>query len=164
MREAVRKFKETVEIQSSLLNKIRSHPYYRTSLLVGLILVVACFHIWQRVQVVHLVHEVSLLKQDNASLLDNKKKLYSSITQLSSSERIQSYAVDSLGLKPVSADRMLTLKLKNIKPQQPDELQRMFSALKRVTDFLPVVEETKAQAGMIEDIKIDTNLNHWDEK
>lgn len=164
MREAVRKFKETVEINSSTFNKIRSHRYFPITVLFCLSLMVACFHVWQRVKVVTLAKEIGGLKQENAALLDDKKKLYSELASLSTASRIEQFAVDSLGLKPVEADRLLTLERKEIIPSQPDELSQMMTAIKRIADFLPVIEETRAKAGVVEDIKIDSSINGWEKK
>lgn len=161
MKEAVRKFKETVEIKSSRFNKIRSHRYFSVTVFALCALLVFCFHVWQRVRVVNLVHEVGLLRQEYDSLLDNKKKLHSAIARLSTATRIQSFAADSLGLKPVPAEQLLTLLPARQRQHRPDELQQMFTALKRFADYMPVVEETKVKAGVIEEIEVDSNLNSW---
>lgn len=162
MREAVRKFKETVEIKSSRFNKLRSHRYFAVTVFAVCALLVFCFHVWQRVRVVNLVHEVSLLRQENESLLDSKKKLHSKISRLSTATRIQIYASDSLGLQPVPAEHLRTLMPLRQRQHQPDELQQMITTFQRFADFMPVVEETKAKAGIIEDIEIDSTLNSWD--
>ena len=164
MKLTVRKFKETVEINSSTLNKLKSHRYFPISVLFCLFLVVACFHVWQRVRVVTLVKEISILKNDSGELLDNKKKLYSELVSLSTLSRIERYAVDTLGLKPIEAERLLTLLREDIVPVQPDELRQMMTAVKRIVEFLPVIEETRAKAGAVEDITIDSTINGWGEK
>lgn len=109
----------------------------------------------------NLVKEISSLKSENASLVDEKKKLYSDVASLSTASRIEKYAADTLGLKPVSAEKMLTLIKKNESPLAPDELELLFSAVKRVSEFLPVIEETKASARGVEDIIIDSTDNSW---
>ena len=40
----------------------------------------------------------------------------------------------------------------------------MLAAVKRVTDFLPVIERTRANANVVEDITIDSTINGWGEK
>lgn len=161
MRETVRKFKETIEIRTSIFNRLRSHKYFPMTVLFVIFLSTACFHIWQRVRVMNLVKEISSLKSENASLVDEKKKLYSDVASLSTASRIEKYAADTLGLKPVSAEKMLTLIKKNESPLAPDELELLFSAVKRVSEFLPVIEETKASARGVEDIIIDSTDNSW---
>ncbi len=161
MKQAVRKFKETVEINSSTINKLKSHKYFSVSLLFFSLLVVACLHIWQQATVVALVKDISHLKKENDVLLDSKKKLYSDIASLSTSSRIERYAFDSLGLRLVDADRMLTLVPLKAIPSQPDELEQMLTAIKRVAEFLPVIEATRAKAGAVEDIKVDSSVNGW---
>lgn len=164
MRQAVRKFKETVEINSSTINKLKSHKYFSLSLLFFSFLVVACFHLWQQATVVSFVKDISQLKKENHVLLDSKKKLYSDIASLSTSSRIEQYAVDSLGLRLVEADKMLTLIPHNVISSQPDELNQMLTALKRVAEFLPVIEETRAKAGAVENIILDSSVNNWGKK
>lgn len=164
MKHAVRKFKETVEINSSTINKLKSHKYFSVSILFFSFLVVSCFHLWQQATVASLGEDISLLEKENHVLLDSKKKLYSDIASLSTSSRIERYAADSLGLQLVDADRMLTLIPNKEVLSHPDELKQMLTALKRVAEFLPVIEETRAKAGAVENIKIDSSVNGWGEK
>jgi len=164
MKKAIRKFKETVEINSSLLNKLKSHRYFSISLLFSLFLAVACFHVWQRVQVVRLVKVNSQLNKENNDLLDSEKKLYAELALLSVSSRIEQYAKDTLNLQLVDAKRLLTLVRKDIVPSEPDELQEMMTAVKRIADFLPVIEATRAKAGVVENITVDSSINGMGEK
>lgn len=159
MKEAVRKFKETVEIKSSGFNRIKEHRYFPLGALLCVVLFAASFHVWQRVRVMTLVKEVGQLRSVNASLLDDKKKLYSDIASLTTSSRIEKYASDTLGLKPAQADRLFTLLKRNKISESKDELQVMMAALKRVTDYIPVVEQTRAAAKGVENIKIDSSLS-----
>ncbi len=164
MKQTIRKFKETVEINSSTLNKLKSHKYFSLSTLFVCFLIVCCFHIWQQAIVVSLVKDVSLLEKENLVLLDSKKKLYSKIASLSTSSRIERYAADSLGLRLVDADNMHTLVPDKIVLSQPDELQQMLTAVKRIAQFFPVIEETRAKAGAVENIKVDSSVNGWGKK
>lgn len=159
MKKAVRRFKETVEFESSILNSIRSHRYFSVTVLVCALLLAACVHIWQRVKVMELVREVSYLKRENASLLDDKKKLCSEIASLSMASRIERYASDSLGMRRVSADRLFTLIPKREKIAERDDLELMFSAIKRVADYVPVVSQARANASGVEDLKLDSLSN-----
>jgi cell division protein FtsL len=164
MKKTIRQFKETIEIKSSIFNRIRQHRYFPAVLLLTAVLSAACVHVWQRVKVMELVHEVALLKKENAGIMDAKKKLYSEMATLSMAGRIERYAEDTLGLKLVTADRMLTLvKEKEVTPP-PDELERMFSAIKRVTRYMPVVTPSTANAEGVEGIRVDSTLNRWGEK
>ena len=164
MKQTIRRFKETVDINSSTLNKLKSHKYFSLTSLFVCFLIVCCMHLWQQVTVVSLIKDVSKLEKENNVLLDNKKKLYSDIASLSTSSRIEQYASDTLGLKLVDADNMLTLVPNKVVPSQPDELQQMLTAVKRVAQFLPVIEETRAKAGAVENITIDSLVNGWGEK
>ena len=75
--------------------------------------------------------------------------------------RIEAYAEDTLGLKPVAADRMLTLVKEREVTPPPDELEQMFSAIKRVTKYMPVVTSATANAESVERIRVDSTLNRW---
>lgn len=157
MKETIRKFKETVEIRSSVFNRIRSHRYFPVTVLFCALLTAACIHIWQRVKVVELVKEVSLLRKENVSLLDDKKKTYSDIAALSMACRVERYAADTLGLRAVSADRLFTL-VRDNEPDisQPDDLDLMLSAINRVASFVPVISENQATAGTVGDLDLDS--------
>jgi len=157
MKEAVRKFKETVEIRSSVLNRLRSHRYFYVGLLVGAILLACCFHVWQRVRVIRLVKETSHLRAEKKSINDNYKKVCSDIAALSMSARIENYARDTLGMIPVKADHLYTLVKNKKEPSLPDdELMVMFSAVKRIAKYMPVVVESKASAGEAPAIRFDS--------
>lgn len=156
MRETVRKFKETVEIRSSVLNRLRSHRFFPPALLFLVFLSAACVHVWQRVKVVELVKDVSELQRENAELLDAKKKIHSEIAALSRSSRIESYATDTLGLKPVSADRLFTLVPNKVSYEQPDDLELLLYAINRVTESVPTISENRAMAGGVDNLKLDS--------
>ena len=109
MKRTIRNFKETIEMQSSLLNRFRSSRYIPIALLVAAFLTAAVVHIWQRVRVLDMVHEVSLLQQENEELADEVRKVYSDIARLTMASRIEKYAADKLGLQPVDPQAMFTL-------------------------------------------------------
>ena len=136
MKQAIRKFKETVDINSSTLNKLKSHKYFSLTALFVSFLIVCCLHLWQQATVVALLKDVSQLEKENHILLDSKKKLYSNIASLSTSSRIEQYAGDTLGLQLVEADNMLTLVPDEVVLSQPDELEQMLTAVKRIAQFL----------------------------
>ncbi len=156
MKETIRKFKETVEIRSSVINRIRSHRYFPVTLLLVVALSAACVHIWQRVKVVELVKEVSTLKTENAELLDLKKKVYADIASLSTASRIEKYASDTLGLKQIDPERLFTLVLDKADKVEQDDLDLMLYAINRVTEYVPRVSESSARAGGVDDLDLDS--------
>ncbi len=164
MKTTIRQLKETIEIKSSILNRIRTHRYFPAVLLFTVFLLAACVHVWQRVKVIELVREVGVLRKENADILDCKKKLYSDMAALATASRIEAYAEDTLGLKPVSSDRMLTLVKDKETAAPKDELDKMFSAIKRVTKYMPVVTPSTANAESVERIHVDSTLNKWGKK
>jgi cell division protein FtsL len=164
MKEAVRRFKETIEIKSTIFNRLRSHRYFSISVLVAACLFAACFHVWQRVKVIELVKEVSQLQAENKSLLDDYKKVHSDIASLSMASRIERYARDTLGLAPVEVDRLYTLVRGDRPAADHDELVVMLSAIKRVADYMPVVAETRADARVLHGVRFDSTSGQGADK
>jgi len=157
MARSVRRFKETVEMRTGVFQRIRSHRFVSVGVVALTLLVAACLHIWQRVIVIELAKDVASLKVENRSLVDDVKKVRSDIVALSTVTRLEKYAVDSLDLQPVAADRLFTLVRKSEKTIPADELKAMFSSIKRVADYFPVISDAHASAGMeLRPIKFDT--------
>jgi cell division protein FtsL len=154
--KSVRKYKETLEYRSLIFQRIRTHRYFPIIVLVGVLLVVGCIHIWQRVYVIKLVKEVSLLKAENISLTDDYKKVQSDIAALSMASRIETYSADSLGLQAITANRLFTLVKKTQQAESPDELTALMSSFKRVAKYVPVLSGSNATAGELETIKFDS--------
>jgi len=162
MKRTIRKFKETVEIQSSLLNRVRSSRYLPIAGLVTVVLLASCIHIWQRVRVLDLVHKVSLLEQENRNLADDVRKVYSDVASLSMSSRIQTYAADTLGLQTVPAENLFTLVTSGDRPSLADEFDKVVEGLKRATSYFPRVTETEANAGELRNPRIDSLARQGD--
>ncbi len=156
MRKPVRKLKETVEMRSSLLGRLRRHRYFPPGVLVLVFLLACFFHIWQRVKVIELVKDVGSLKTENAELVDAATKLNAEIASLCTAGRIEKYATDTLGLSPVTADRIYTLAEEHRVVTDPDELSTLMKAIERVTAYMPVISENQALAGDAARIKLDS--------
>jgi cell division protein FtsL len=159
MKKTVRKFKETVEIQSSFLQRLRSHRYFTVIVLAAAFLLVSCFYVWQRVRVLELVKDVSYLDKDHAELLDDLRKVRSDIGSLTLAARIEVFATDTLGMKPIDADRLFTLAPKKSNPDEPDDLAAMISAIRHVADYMPVISEAEVRADQLRIINVDTISN-----
>jgi cell division protein FtsL len=156
MKKTVRKFKETVEMQSSLLQRLRSHRYFTVIILAGACLLASCFYVWQRVRVLELVKDVSLLDKDQVELLDDLRKIRTDIASLSLAARIEMFATDTLGMKPIDAERLFTLAPKQSKLHESDDLAAMISAIRHVADYMPVISETEVRADELRIINVDT--------
>ncbi len=147
MARSVRKFSETLDLRRLPAVRIRSHRYFPIAMVVAAFLVLACSHIWQRVRVLTLVHETALLREQHRLLADAASKVHDDIASLSLASRIETYAVDTLGMIQVPVDRLYTLQFRDEEEEPVDELTRVFSSIKRVTDYLPVITESQATAG-----------------
>jgi len=158
MVNAVRSFWETINLRTSLLRRIRSHRYFPIALLAVALLSISCLHIWQRFTVLDLVRQASRLEQEHEEMLDNTKKMYSDIAELSMSQRIRRYAVDTLGMQPVSVDKLLTIEREEPTLSDPDDLAMLVSAVKRIASYLPVVSEETVSAAELRKVKIDSSI------
>ncbi len=157
MSRSVRQFKETIEMRRQSILNIRSHKYFPLSVVLAAFLLVACLHIWQRVHVIHLIWEVSQLSAENRNLVDETKKIQTDVSALSMASRIQSLATDSLGMKPMSSERLFTLSGEHKQaPPKSDELATVVTSIKRVVDYLPVITEAQAGAAEIQQLKFDS--------
>jgi len=152
----MRKFKETVEIRSSVINRLRSHRYFPVGVFMCAFLAAACFHVWQRVKVLELVKEVSYLRVENSDLVNNVKKVYSEISSLEMGSRIELYACDTLGLQPITADRLITLAPKKAQTYPQDQFALLKAGIKRALRYAPVVKQTSATASELRPIEIDS--------
>ena len=155
MKSAIRRFKETVEIQHSVINRLRSHRYFPAALLIAGMLVASCFHIWQRVQVLGLVTEVSRLQREQAALINELNRVRSNVASLSMASRVERYAVDSLGMEPVGAKRLFMLVRREAATTEIDQLQQIYSAARRLADYVPVLSQSRARAGNLESIMFE---------
>lgn len=147
MARSIRKFTQTVDLSALPFNRLRKHRYFPLTVVVAGVLLLGCLHIWQRVQVMTLVHETALLREKNRQLNQIELRLDDEVARLSVAGRIETYAADTLGLERVPATRLFTMVRKHESVEPADRLSQVFSSIKRVAEHLPVVSETQAQAG-----------------
>lgn len=164
MRQPVRKFKETVEIRTQVLYRLRSHRYYPIVLVVGCLLLAGSVHVWQRVKVMSLVKETAQLRAEHAALVDDAIKWDAQIASLLSARRIMTYAEDTLGMKPVKAENLYTLASGESNHAPPDELALMKRAIERIADHMPSLTESQATAGELRRIAVDSLLKNGDRR
>ena len=156
MKKAIRKFNETVEMQSSIFNRIKSNRYFPFALLSVFLLMAACIHIGQRGQGLDLVHDVSLLKIENRELVNDLRKVNSEIATLSKVSRIEQYAFDSLGLIKIDAEKLFTLVRPREDKPEVDNIAMVMTAIQRVATYIPSVSETQATAGELKQVIKDS--------
>jgi cell division protein FtsL len=159
MKDTIRLFKETVELQSSAGTKSRWRRYSVGTFLFLLLLSIACLLIWQRVRVLELVKEVDTLEQKREDLLDDSRKLRSEIAQLSAPTRVTGYAMDSLGMMPVPLDRFYAL----LPPDMGDttvrktEWAKLVGSAERLWVNIPGVEnDAEAFASGLDTLRLDS--------
>ena len=159
MRHTVRQFKEIVDINGSLFNRLRKNRYLPYALLTTVFLAAACIHIWQRVHVLKLVTEVSELTKENIKLDDALKKVNSEVARLSMATRVEKYAIDTLGMIHVPADRFYTLIPGDKMMHDKGDLEAMSEAVRRIVEYLPVTSENTAMAGEPSQIRNDSPIS-----
>ena len=155
MARSVRKFKETVELRSTFLQRLRSHRFVPVVAISVALLAAACLHVWQRVTVIELAKDTAVLRKTNRDLVDDVKKLQSDIAALSMPSRIETYAVDTLGMQRVDPDRLFTLVNTSEKDIPDDEFVAMVSTIRRVADFLPVNTVAEASNRELKPIRFE---------
>lgn len=158
MNRSVRTFKETVDMRRFSLRKLKSHRYAAAIGIGALLMALACAHIWQRVTVIQLAKDVTRLQTEHREILDQSRKLNSEISALSMAARIELYAVDSLGLESVPTGRLYTVltEKKSDHPVPADQYASLVSAIKRVSDHLPVLTQTEVSAEVIDSLRFDS--------
>jgi len=157
MARSVRKFTETIELRSLLFNRLKSHRYFPATVLALVVLAAACIHIWQRVVVISLVKEVSVLQKENLALVDDAHKIQTDIAALTMASRIERYAIDTLGLQRIRPDRLYTLIPESAGELSTDRLTTMISSIRRVAECLPVLTEAQAAAQELRPIRFETS-------
>ncbi|PWB75328.1 hypothetical protein C3F09_02905 [candidate division GN15 bacterium] len=157
MATSLRKFKETVEMRAGFFHRVRTHRHFSTGLVLAVFVIVACIHVWQRVHVIRLSQQVGALREENRNLIDATKKVRSEVAALSMGSRVESYAADSLGLLPVTAERLVIIdRDQPTKEVKADELGTVLSSIKRVSDHLPVLSEAQAEPAEFQPIRFDS--------
>lgn len=156
MSAPVRKFKETVDIQTHAFHRLRNRKYFPAAMLILAFLAVACFHVWQRVHVMSLVSEVAVSREENRELIDLTRKTHSEIAALSMNSRIEQFAHDSLGLSLVSADRLLTLQRPESAPRKQDRLELILTSLENVSKYLPTLSGNPVNAAEPSSVRFDS--------
>lgn len=147
MGRSIRKFSQTVNFSRLPFRRLRNHRYFPMAVVIAAGLFFACLHIWQRVQVMTLVHQTALLRERNHDLNQIMHKLDDDIIALSMASRIERYATDTLGLQRTPVNRLITIIDDRHEHVPTSELAQLFGSVQRVFDHFPVIGETEALAG-----------------
>jgi len=148
MKISVQRYRATGNLKNSLKKRLVSSRSLIPALIVSSIILLACLHIWQRVYVMGLVKEVSVLEKENKNLKDLVKKTRVEIVELSRLSRIEKIAVEELGLTRTSSENLFTLSV-NREEKKSEGLDDVVTSLKKIADNLPVLNETKAATNSI---------------
>ena len=148
MKISVQRYRATGNLKNSLKKRLVSSKSLIPAIILASIILLACLHIWQRVYVMGLVKEVSILERENKNLKDLVKKTHVEIVDLSRLSRIEKIAVEELGLTRTSSENLYTLCV-NREENNSEGLDEVVTSLKKIADNLPVLNETKAATSSI---------------
>lgn len=104
----------------------------------------ACTQIWQRVYILNLTAEVGDLRKERTTLQDLTKKSKVEINELCRHTRIEEIASEQFKLQQTASENLFTL-VSDRKFTDTDRFADLWTSLKKVTDHLPVITETKAE-------------------
>lgn len=144
MKISVERYRATDSIRKSLKKRLVSSRTVIPVLVIGSLIVLACLHIWQRVYVMRLVKEVSVLEMENRQLTDIVKKANLEILELSSLSRIEKIAGEQLQMSGTRSENIFTLTFRE-SPPGPEGLHDVISSLQKVADHLPSLSESNAE-------------------
>ena len=150
MKISVQRYRATGSLKNTLKKRLVSSRSIIPALIVASVILLACLHIWQRVHVMGLVKEVSVLENENKNLKDMVKKTNMEITELSRLSRIEKIAVEELGLTRTSSENLYTLSVSR-EDRKTEGLEDVVTSLKKIADNLPVLNETRAATSNIFD-------------
>jgi cell division protein FtsL len=160
---SVRRYAETLEVKPSFRSRMVRHRHFPTVMLLLLVIVLICLHIWQRVFAIELANQVVTLRTAQQGYTDALKKQTSEIVALSTPTRIQTFAKDSLGMLPVAADRLFTVVTSTEQDRTVETpMTQMFAAFKRLGDYLPTSTEALAEPRDLIGVTFDTISNPTD--
>ena len=80
------------------------------TLLMGFLIGGSLFHVWSRIQVIHLGYEISSTLKEGRTLTDANKKLRLEIATLKSYGRIENIAVVELGMTKPKPDQVIVIR------------------------------------------------------
>lgn len=143
MKISVQRYRATGTIRNTLKKRLVSSKTLIPTMIVGSIILLACLHVWQRVYVMGLVKEVTVLEKENNNLKDLLKKSDMEVTELSRLSRIEEIATGQLGLTRTGSENLYTLSI-NKDNNKTTGLDDMVTSLKKIADNLPVLNETNA--------------------
>lgn len=144
MRKRHSRYKPRYRFDKRSRNKKISSGSFLTILVVSALVLFACTQIWQRVYILNLSTEVGTLKKENKTLQDLTKKSKVEINELCRHARIKELASEQFKLQQTASENLFTL-VSEHKFADTDRFSDLWTSLKKVTDHLPVITETKAE-------------------
>ncbi len=143
MKKGSNNFRPIKRVRNSFVRQILTGKRLIPGAIIAMLIVLACIHIWQRVYVMELGREVSVLRKTNHDLTDLLKKKHSEITEFSRLSRIEKIAGEKLNLGRTSSENMYTI-IREESYKEINGIENLLHSLKKVADNMPVINESKA--------------------
>ncbi len=144
MKISVQRYRAIDNLRKSTRKRIVSSKSFIPVLCILSVIALACLHVWQRVYVIHLVENVTVVENENKKLKDILKKSRIEEIELQRLSRIEKIATEKLGLSRTGAENMFTLTSHGIERER-DGLDGVVTSLKKIADNLPAMNEGRAQ-------------------
>lgn len=88
---------------------VKAKFLFRILFLVAFMAILSLFYIWSRVQIVQYGYDINSLKSRQHQLIEANKKLKVEVATLKSPRRMEKFAVEKLGMRPIAPEQMRTL-------------------------------------------------------
>lgn len=88
---------------------VKAKFLFRILFLVAFMAILCLFYIWSRVQIVQYGYDINSLKSRQHQLMEANKKLRLEVATLKSPPRVEKFAVEKLGMRPVMPEQMRPL-------------------------------------------------------
>ena len=140
---SITRYQATGRFRKTTLKRMIASRGLVPAIVLGIVVVCACVHVWQRNYVLELEKKNVLLEEEKMRLNDLIKKTGREVTELSRLSRIEQVALERLGLQRTSAGNIFRITVE--KPEVKREgLDNVFFAVQKLVNNLPVISETKA--------------------
>jgi len=132
-------------VKKKLYKRIPNHnnpfPYFRTILILLLVVGLALVYVWQRISVVKYAREIQRLKDQLSSCKEEYKYLSLDVAQLGSAENIQRIVQSELDMEPYSQQiSFLT------EPKSSDKPASFLAKVKKTAGKVTNISENQVEA------------------
>lgn len=133
------------KVRKTVAERYLSRKRFFPFLFVTTLILFACAHVWQQVYTLELSTEVRGLEKENSKLNDLLKKRRAEIVELTRLSVIEKVASEKVHLRRTASENLFTL-IRDDSYRETEGIENLMTALKKVADNMPVVNETHAES------------------